>query len=194
MRALAAAAAAVLALASGAAAAGPLPAAAAPPAAAAQWSAPLAEGVRVVRPFAPPAERWLPGHRGVDLAAPRGAAVRAAGAGRVAFAGTVAGTPAVSVDHGALRTTYLPVDAAVASGDAVHRGGVLGTLAAQPPHCRSGPCLHWGLRRGRTYLDPLALLGMAPVRLLPLDGLPGAAAAGTRRPLRRAGGRGCRPR
>jgi hypothetical protein len=28
-------------------------------------------------------------------------------------------------------------------------------------------CLHWGLRSGALYLDPLILLGLGPVRLLP---------------------------
>jgi hypothetical protein len=32
-----------------------------------------------------------------------------------------------------------------------------------------------GLRRGEEYLDPLALLGLGPVRLLPLDAPPAAA-------------------
>ena len=41
----------------------------------------------VVRGFDPPEQRWLPGHRGVDLTATPGAAVRAAGDGRVRFAG-----------------------------------------------------------------------------------------------------------
>ena len=46
----------------------------------------------VVRRFSPPPHPWLPGHRGVDLAGRPGAVVRAAGAGTVVFAGTVAGT------------------------------------------------------------------------------------------------------
>jgi len=29
-------------------------------------------------------------------------------------------------------------------------------------------CLHWGLLQGDVYLDPLALLGLGRVRLLPL--------------------------
>src|SRR5690606_7535553 len=61
---------------------GPVPAAAAvlPSAApAARFRLPV-DGP-VVRRFAPPPEPWLPGHRGVDLAAAPGAVVHAAGAG-----------------------------------------------------------------------------------------------------------------
>ena len=38
----------------------------------------------VVRPFDPPAHKWLSGHRGVDLDAPEGGTVVSAGAGTVA--------------------------------------------------------------------------------------------------------------
>jgi murein DD-endopeptidase MepM/ murein hydrolase activator NlpD len=136
------------------------------PAAAFRWPV---EGVPlVVRGFDPPAQPWLPGHRGVDLAAEPGASVLAAGPGRVRFAGRVAGRGVVSVDHaGGLRTTYEPVTAVVRAGDRVRTGDRLGTLAAGHRGCPSG-CLHWGLRRGEVYLDPLALLGLGRVRLLPL--------------------------
>ncbi|MBM2617613.1 M23 family metallopeptidase [Actinoplanes sp. LDG1-06] len=118
----------------------------------------------VTRPFDPPAQPWLAGHRGVDLAAPPSTVVRSAGAGTVVFAGRVAGRGVVSVAHaGGLRTTYEPVTATVAPGDVVARGDPLGRL--EPGH----PGLHWGLRRGPVYLDPLALLGLGRVRLLPLD-------------------------
>ena len=63
----------------------------------------------VVRRFDPPAQRWLSGHRGVDLDAQEGSTIFAAGAGTVAFAGKVAEKNVVSIDHGSLRTTYEPV-------------------------------------------------------------------------------------
>ncbi|WP_017570658.1 M23 family metallopeptidase [Nocardiopsis halotolerans] len=132
------------------------------------WRWPVAPPAGVLRPFDPPALRWLPGHLGVDLAAEPGQEVYAAGSGRVHFAGTVAGTPLVSVGHGDLRTTYLPVETGLARGDPVTAGDLLGTLAAEPVHCRSRPCLHWGLLRGADHLDPLSLLGLGEFRLLPL--------------------------
>lgn len=131
------------------------------------WHWPLDPPVRVLRGFDPPEQRWLPGHLGVDLAAEPGTPVRATGSGHVHFAGLVAGTPVVTVAHGDLRTTYLPVDSPLARGDPVAPGDPLGVLAASPTHCASGPCLHWGLLRGGTHLDPLGLLGRGRVRLLP---------------------------
>jgi murein DD-endopeptidase MepM/ murein hydrolase activator NlpD len=76
----------------------------------------------------------------------------------------------VVVDHGPTRTTYQPVAASVARGDEVAAGDVLGTLSWAGTHCSPAACLHWGWRRGDTYLDPLLLVGAAPrpVRLLPL--------------------------
>jgi murein DD-endopeptidase MepM/ murein hydrolase activator NlpD len=108
------------------------------------------------RGFAPPALAWASGHRGVDLVAKPGAAVLAAASGTVSFAGSIGGKPVVSIDHGTVRTTYEPVITALRVGEAVALGqriGVLGTGG----HCRG--CLHWGLRDGNRYLDPLLLLG-----------------------------------
>jgi murein DD-endopeptidase MepM/ murein hydrolase activator NlpD len=148
---------------------GPAPAVAepAPPASPALWARPL-DGA-VTRPFDAPPGRYAAGHRGVDLAGGPGAAVLAAGDGVVAFAGMVAGRPVVSVDHpGGLRTTYEPVQPAVGAGQAVRRGDPLGTLVGGHDGCPVEACLHWGLRRGEDYLDPLALLRPPQVRLLPL--------------------------
>lgn len=132
---------------------------------------PLDGPPRLVRRFDPPPQPWLPGHRGVDLAAVPGAIVRAAGPGTVLFAGLVAGRPVVTVGHaGGLRTTHEPVQPAVRPGTPVSAGTSLGTLLGGHAGCPAPACLHWGLRRGAEYLDPLALLGLGPVRLLPLSG------------------------
>ena len=132
------------------------------------WAAPL-PGVDVTRAFDVLPHRYAAGHRGVDLAGSPGAPVLAAGDGVVAFAGMVAGRSVVSVDHpGGLRTTYEPVDPSVGAGQAVARGSPLGTLLAGHSGCSAAACLHWGLRRGEDYLDPLALLVLPRVRLLPL--------------------------
>lgn len=122
----------------------------------------------VSRPFDPPEQPWLSGHRGVDLTVPPGAVVRAAGAGTVVYAQRLAGRGVVSVAHtGGLRTTYEPVTATVIAGATVAAGHPIGTVEPGHPGCRGG-CLHWGLRRGGVYLDPLLLLGIGRVRLLPL--------------------------
>jgi murein DD-endopeptidase MepM/ murein hydrolase activator NlpD len=122
----------------------------------------------VVRRFEPPTSAWGPGHRGVDLLGRPGQHVVSTLAGTVTFAGTLAGRGVVVVDHGSTRTTYEPVDPVVTVGTVVRTGGVLGTLQTGRSHCFPRTCLHWGLIRGDRYLDPLALLGIAPVRLLPL--------------------------
>jgi murein DD-endopeptidase MepM/ murein hydrolase activator NlpD len=130
---------------------------------------PLAPRPHVVAGFDPPASRFGPGHRGVDLAGHPGQAVRSALPGRVAFAGRVAGRGVVVVDHGTTRTTYEPVAPTVHVGDLVPGGAVIGRLQLPGSHCFPGWCLHWGLIEGRDhYLDPLTLVGSAPVVLLPL--------------------------
>ncbi|HWR47784.1 MAG TPA: M23 family metallopeptidase [Pseudonocardiaceae bacterium] len=142
---------------------------------------PLPGSPTVVRAFRPPTFRYGPGHRGVDLAAVAGAPVLAAGAGTVAFAGTVGGHGVVSVDHpGGLRTTYEPVSPTVTAGDRVTRGERIGTVQPGHPGCPGTVCLHWGVLVGpevgpeqdKQYLDPLRLLAAARVRLLPIDGPP----------------------
>jgi plasmid stability protein len=123
----------------------------------------------------------------VDLAGAAGEPVIAAGAGVVAFAGLVAGRTVVSVDHaGGLRTTYEPVSATVHTGETVGLGSPLGTLDAGHPGCPIETCLHWGLRRGATYLNPLLLLRPLRVRLKPLAGFEAApSAARSARAVRR---------
>lgn len=143
----------------------------APPARAAaastEWVPPLAGPLVVTAPFAPPADRYGSGHRGVDLVGAAGAPVRSAGDGVVTYAGLLAGRGVITVTHGALRTTYEPVSASVVVGETVLAGDEIGRL--DPGHARCAPanCLHWGLRRGEDYLDPLRLLRRGPSRLLP---------------------------
>ncbi|MFI6036204.1 murein hydrolase activator EnvC family protein [Streptomyces sp. NPDC051315] len=132
----------------------------------------------VLRGWEPPATTYTRGHRGVDLAATPGAPVHAAAAGRVSYAGRVAGRGVVSVHLAGtdLRTTYEPVRATVTKGDQVTAGEVVGTVEPTGSHC-TAPCVHWGLLRDRTYLDPLTLLPpwllrRTPPRLLPVLGVP----------------------
>ena len=137
---------------------------------------------QVARSFDPPAQEWEAGHRGVDLWSARGAEVRSPGPGVVSFAGSVAGKPVVVVTHpDGLRSSLEPVTAALPQGTAVAAGDVVGHLSvttgdeSNPDHCAAlapvGPgaaCVHWGVRRGEVYLDPLTLLGAAvPIVLLP---------------------------
>ena len=133
---------------------------------------PLAPRPEVVAGFDPPETKWGAGHRGVDLLGHVGQPVHASLGGTITFATALAGRGVVVVDHGGLRTTYEPVSASVAVGDVVGRGGVIGTLQRASSHCFPRACLHWGLLRGETYLNPLTLVGAGPVRLLPFAGIP----------------------
>ena len=130
---------------------------------------PLAPPHPVVRAFAEPSSPYGPGHRGVDLGGGAGAPVLSAGAGVVVFAGPLAGRGVVSVDHpNGLRTTYEPLFPAVTAGRRVAAGAVLGRLRAGHRDCPS-TCLHWGVRRGDEYVDPLSLVATGHVRLLPWE-------------------------
>lgn len=139
---------------------------------------PVGARPEVLRGWEPPATAYGHGHRGIDLAAPPGAPVRAVAPGRISFAGRVAGRGVVSVELAGtdLRTTYEPVEASVRKGDEVRAGQVVGTVERAGSHCPV-TCVHWGLLRAQTYLDPLSLLppGLlrrAPSRLLPVLGVP----------------------
>lgn len=114
----------------------------------------------VLAGFRPPATPYGPGHRGVDLAATPGEAVRVSAPGEVAFAGRVAGVLWVAVDHpGEVRTTYGGLASVVVrEGDALGPGAVLGRAAGEA-HGRPGR-LHWGARRQGRYVDPASLLAV----------------------------------
>ncbi|HEY9290088.1 MAG TPA: peptidoglycan DD-metalloendopeptidase family protein [Microlunatus sp.] len=120
-----------------------------------ETSWPLSGSPPVTRGFDPPAEKWGAGHRGVDLSGSVGAPVLAAAAGTISYAGVLAGRGVVVVDHGSVRTTYEPVTAVLPVGTRVSAGQQIGTLDAG--HCGQDACLHWGLKQGETYLDPLRL-------------------------------------
>ncbi|MGM7421846.1 M23 family metallopeptidase [Cellulosimicrobium sp. ES-005] len=142
------------------------------------WVPPLdraPDALGVLVPFDPPLHDWLPGHRGVDLAAGTGESVLAPAPGVVTFTGPVAGRDVVVVTHDdGLRTSLEPVTAVAPRGTRVAAGSVLGTVqgpgggGAIASHC-AATCVHWGVRRGERYVDPLALLGeRPPIVLLPL--------------------------
>jgi murein DD-endopeptidase MepM/ murein hydrolase activator NlpD len=173
IRSFAAVALALLVAGRGSASSRPVPAPAlSPPPAPVRYQPPVPAPLRVLRAFDPPADPFGPGHLGVDLAAGRHAVVRAAGAGVVTFAGPVAGRGVVVIAHpDGVRTEYEPVQPQVEVGAAVRGGEPIGRLAGRHPGCAPRRCLHWGARRGDTYLDPMSLLRpLGPVRLLPWPG------------------------
>ncbi|MPZ60065.1 MAG: peptidoglycan DD-metalloendopeptidase family protein [Propionibacteriales bacterium] len=121
----------------------------------------------VARSFDPPSEPWLAGHRGVDLRGRPGQPVLSPAAGTVRYAAVLAGRGVVVVEAGGLRLTFEPVDAVVSIGDEVRAGEVIGHLMSTHSHCLPSTCLHWGVKRGQAYLDPLRFVGDAEIVLLP---------------------------
>lgn len=122
------------------------------------WQWPVTP-VRIVAPFVAPAHEYGPGHRGIDLAAPRGTEVVSPATGVVAFAGDVAGRGVVTIDHGdGLVTTLEPVAPTVAIGVLVERGTVVGAVGAGG-HTPEG-AVHFGVREHGEYINPMLLLGV----------------------------------
>jgi len=109
--------------------------------------------------FQAPETDYGPGHRGIDYAVTEGAGVRAAGAGIVTFAGSVAGVLAVTVDHGSgLVSTYsVLADVRVQRGQEVDQGTWLGSSGSS--HRGEAPGLHFGVKLDGRYVDPLDYLG-----------------------------------
>jgi murein DD-endopeptidase MepM/ murein hydrolase activator NlpD len=137
------------------------------------WEWPLAPRPKVLRGFDPPPKPWLSGHRGVDLAATHdGAPVTSPAAGTVSFVSVVVDRPVITIDHGnGLRSSFEPVESPLAVGSMVAAGQDIGT--ALPAHCGVSPCIHWGVRRGEEYVNPLQfVIDLRPSILLPLGGPP----------------------
>lgn len=125
-------------------------------------------GSRIVELAALPVERWHAGHRGIDIAAAADGVVVSPGSGTVVFAGEVAGRGVMSIalDVG-VTATLEPVVATVAAGDRVVRSQGVGIVTAMPGHCAPQTCVHWGIKHGEVYLDPLDwLVGFGPIVLL----------------------------
>ena len=154
---------------------------AAPAEAATRWRWPVeADVARAFHTVTDPFARGQ--HRGVDLAAPAGTAVRAACAGRVRFAGIVGSSGrTVSVRCGPLIATYLHLDTiATRPGRTVAAGGRIGTVGRSGRPGSPRAHLHLGAREAATggYVDPLGLLdgGSQLPPLAPLGPAPRGAA------------------
>lgn len=147
------------------------------PAAQHAWLPPLVPDRAIERAFERPLDRFAAGHRGTDWPARAGEDVHAVAAGRISHVGEVAGVPSVTVDHGILRSSYLPVESDLVEGQSVAAGEVIGVVSSVVTHC-SRSCLHLGIRteafdardaRADPYLDPLAWISRTPV-LKPVRG------------------------
>ena len=149
----------------------------------------------VVRGFDARAGPYGPGHRGIDISAPVGTTVRAPAAGRIGFAGPVAGTtwvsllvaPGVRVTLGPLldpvtagrvrsRSPLGRIGPGHPAGSAEGAGSTEGGSAEGAGSGVVGATLHLSVRVDGVYVDPLAYLIDRPrTRLAPLPtpgGLP----------------------
>lgn len=147
--------------------------AALPAVASARWTAPVPGAV--TRGFDVGANPFEGGHhRGADLAAARGGAVRAPCGGVVQVAARV-GTSGrvVTVLCGRWRVSVMPLArVAVRAGERVRRGARVGTATAGG---RGHAGLHLGVRRDGDrfgYVDPLRFLARERVAPPPLSGPP----------------------
>lgn len=118
----------------------------------------------LVEPFREPPCPYCAGHRGLGYRVEPGSVVRAVAAGRVTWAGSVAGVRYVVVRHAdGLRVTYGELASTrLRTGRIVVAGGEIG---------RTGDTFHLGVRSGDDYLDPEPFIGRRTVRpyLVPID-------------------------
>jgi murein DD-endopeptidase MepM/ murein hydrolase activator NlpD len=132
------------------------------------WTWPVGPPATVVDGWRAPASRYAAGHRGIDVAARTGSPVVAPADAIVRFAGVVVDRPVVTlmIDDDLL-VSIEPVESALAAGQAVSRGTVIGVVAAGG-HC-DGRCVHIGVRESGDYVSPLRFLGtISRAVLLPL--------------------------
>ena len=122
------------------------------------WSWPVVGPV--LRAFDPPRTAFGSGHRGIDIACPVGAPIRAVAPGLVTFAGSVGGQRYVTVRHadGTQSTASWVAAIDVRRDDVV----VAGQRIASCGSGHSGatiPHVHFGVRTpDGTYVDPLGVL------------------------------------
>ena len=103
-------------------------------------------------PFRAPEHEFGPGNRGIEYRTNVGDQVRASAAGTVSFAGSVAGSLFVSVDHGGglITTVGFLDEVAVRRGEAIEQGQALGA---------AGERTHFSARQDGIYFDPEQLFG-----------------------------------
>ena len=98
-------------------------------------------------------------HTGIDIAAPYGTPVEAAGAGVVVFVGYKSGYgTVVTIDHGnGYQTSYCHLSSVLtAVGKRAHKGDVIGRVGANGRS--TGPHLHFGVTLNGVLINPRPLL------------------------------------
>ena len=122
------------------------------------WQAPL-RPLTVTRPFEPPPTPYAAGHRGVDLAVSLASECWLRRRASSASPGTLAGGAWLSSSMARCAPPTNRYWRSCGVGAQVTGGEQIGVLQPGHPGCPAAACLHWGLLRGDTYLDPLGMLG-----------------------------------
>ena len=143
----------------------------------------------VITPYRNGTDPYASGqHRGIDIAAPVGTAVRAAAAGEVRFAG-VAGSSGLTIGirtADGYDTSYLHLSSlAVRAGTQVSAGVRIGAVGTTGIRSATAPHLHFGVRDAGTryaYRDPLTMLP-PPLAPAPAPNPPAAVPAPAHEPL-----------
>jgi len=114
----------------------------------------------ILKAFDGPDSPYSAGHRGIDIGVPVGTPIHSPAAGVVSFAGKVAGSLYVSIDHanGVRSTCSWLTTATVRKGENVDAGEVIGTTGLGHPGSAMPPHLHFGTKIDGAYVDPLSLL------------------------------------
>jgi murein DD-endopeptidase MepM/ murein hydrolase activator NlpD len=112
-----------------------------------------------------PEQNWKTGHRGIDLLSAADGAVHSPADGYISAINSFGTKHIVSVTHGELRSTFESVTTTLKINDPVQRGQIIGYLHETSDHCLPDLCLHWGVKRGETYLDPINFVQGEPVLL-----------------------------
>ena len=127
----------------------------------------------IIRFFEPPPTPYSAAHRGIDIAVPFGTPIHAPADGTVTFAGWIAGSMFLTIDHGdGVKTSYSWLSGlSVSKGHPVHTGEVIGFTGHGHPEVPT-PHLHFSARVNGAYVDPLLLLEgldlVSLIRLAPL--------------------------
>ena len=132
----------------------------------------------ILRPFSLAADPYAGGqHRGVDIGAPPGAAVRAPASGTVSFVGSVPnGGRALTIQTAdGYAVTLLQLGSVeIARGAAVEEGAAVGAVGESADPTTTAPHVHLGVRHASDsdgYVDPLGLLP-ARTDAVPASSLP----------------------
>ena len=125
-------------------------------------------GATIVKDFDLPINFYGSGHRGIDYLSKVNEPVLASADGYVSHQGLIANRWTISITHSQFRTTYEPVRPIVKLGQIVKSGEIIGYLELKGSHCFPQSCLHFGLKEGKFYFNPVLNFKRNYPKLLPI--------------------------